>query len=274
MGAAIEARGESLESAVQAAAESLGMGIDDIEYEVVDEGSRGVLGLGARDVVVRARPRGEETPLRGAAEQAADGAPDAHTGRADASEGPAPGSHEGDQDPERGARRAKRQAEGSPEEALAEPVGDLDDLVDLALDATDEILDGFDADADAEGYADPEGNIVVEITGPDVGGIIGRRGQTLEAIQYLLGRVVSRTAGRRIRVLVDAEGYRARRREALEELAHRTARKVAQTRHATALRPMGPAERRVIHIALSEDPAVETRSEGEEPDRKVVIEPR
>lgn len=249
MGTAIEVEGDSVEAALEEAAERLGVGVGDLDHEVVDEGKRGVLGIGARDVVVRAWARaGAGSPT--------DGAP-----------GEAATEEEAAATPSAPARAAE-----APTPTLS--AKELDDLMDVALDATDEVLDGFDADADAEGYLDPEGNIVIEISGADVAGLIGRRGQTLEALQYLLSRIVSKAAGHRVRVLVDAEGYRARRREALEDLAQRTARKAAESRSAIALRPMSAAERRVIHLALAEDSAVATRSEGEDPDRKVIVEPR
>lgn len=160
------------------------------------------------------------------------------------------------------------------DEAAGAPPIDTEDLIDTVLDAMDELLDAFDLDADSEGYVDPEGSVVVEVAGPDLGCLIGRRGQTLEAIQYLLSRIASRHAGTRIRVLADAEGYRARRKEALTELALRTAHRVAQSRRSIALRPMTPAERRVVHMALAEEQSVETWSEGEEPSRKVIVGPR
>lgn len=228
----VGARGESLESALEAAAAELGVPVDELAYEVEDAGSKGLLGLGAREVSVRAWPKSDEP----------------------------------DSSPEHGSEK---------EEALA-PLSEADqlELVDAALDAVDEVLDGFDLDADAEGYTDPEGNVVVEVSGADLGCLIGRRGQTLEAVQYLVSRVVSKAAERRVRVVLDAENYRARRREALEELALRTASRVAGSRQSISLRPMTPSERRIVHMALAEEPSVDTHSEGEEPNRKVVVSPR
>lgn len=244
MNATVEAKGDTLEEALEAAAAELGVEPGGLAYEVVEEGKRGVLGLRSRAVVVRAwvQAREDKAPEGGVGDEAV----------------------------------AVPRAIGVSAEHMEkrEPCGAEEDLVDLALDAMDEILDGFDADADAEGYLDPEGNIVVEVTGPDVAGLIGRRGHTLEAIQYILGRVVSRAAGRRVRVIADAENYRARRRQALEDLAVRTARRATQSRRAMSLRPMSPAERRIIHLALAEDDRVSTHSEGEEPERHVVIEPK
>lgn len=228
----VEARGESLEAALEAAAAELGIPVDELSYEVQDEGSKGLLGLGAREVSVRAWPKGAER-------------------EAGAAEGPE----------DEGPPRALSEAEQL-------------ELVDAALDAVDEVLDGFDLDADAEGYMDPEGNVVVEVSGSDLGCLIGRRGQTLEALQYLVGRVVSKAAERRVRVVLDAEDYRARRREALEELALRTAGRVAGSRRPISLRPMTPSERRIVHMVLADEPGVETHSEGEEPNRKVVVSPR
>lgn len=237
----VEARGESLESALEAAAAELGVATDELAYEVEDAGSKGLLGLGAREVLVRAWLASEES---------------------------------GGESPEAGPVHEPSEA-GSAYEPPA-PLSEAQqlELVDTALDAVDEILDGFDLDADAEGYADPEGNLVVEITGSDLGCLIGRRGQTLEAMQYLVSRVVSKAAERRVRVTVDAENYRARRAEALEELALRTANRVAGSHQSISLRPMTPSERRIVHMALANEPGVETHSEGDEPNRKIVVSPR
>lgn len=227
----VEARGESLEAALDGAAAELGIPVEELSYEVEDEGSKGLLGLGAREVSVRAWPKGGER-------------------EAGAAEGP---------------------VDEGPPQALSE--AEQLELVDAALDAVDEVLDGFDLDADAEGYMDPDGNVVAEVSGSDLGCLIGRRGQTLEAVQYLVGRVVSRAVERRVRVVLDAENYRARRREALEELALRTAGRVAGSRRPISLRPMTPSERRIVHMVLADEPGVETHSDGEEPNRKVVVSP-
>lgn len=114
--------------------------------------------------------------------------------------------------------------------------------------------------------------IYINIKGKDSGTIIGKRGQTLDAIQYLTSLVVNKEDGKHTRVIVDAENYRAKREKTLEQLAERIANKVIRTKRSVKLEPMNPYERKVIHASLQGNPSVVTRSEGEEPYRRVIIE--
>ena len=116
-------------------------------------------------------------------------------------------------------------------------------------------------------------SIYVDIDGEDSGSIIGKRGSTLDAIQYLTSLVVNKDKNNYTRVVIDAEGYRQKREKTLEKLANRLADKVSRTGRSVRLEPMNPYERKVIHTALQVRKEVTTRSEGEEPYRKVVIEP-
>ena len=118
-----------------------------------------------------------------------------------------------------------------------------------------------------------EDSVYVDLEGKDTGTIIGKRGQTLDAVQYLSSLVVNKGEEEYIRVVVDAEGYRAKREAALEKLAYRLAEKVVKTGRSMRLEPMNPYERKVIHTTLQTVPAVVTKSEGAEPHRRVVIEP-
>ncbi|MBQ3123142.1 MAG: KH domain-containing protein, partial [Firmicutes bacterium] len=115
--------------------------------------------------------------------------------------------------------------------------------------------------------------IYIDIDGKDAGTIIGKRGQTLDAVQYLTSLVANKEEGKKYtRVVVDAENYRAKRERTLEQLAYRLADKVTRTRKSIKLEPMNPYERKVIHATLQSNPHVTTRSEGEEPYRRVIIE--
>jgi spoIIIJ-associated protein len=111
----------------------------------------------------------------------------------------------------------------------------------------------------------------VEVEGPDMGILIGRRGETLDAIQYLISLIVNKDKEQYIRVLLDTENYRAKREKTLQRLADRLAKKVVKTNKKVLLEPMNPYERRIIHSFLQNHPKVVTQSEGEEPYRKVVI---
>ena len=114
--------------------------------------------------------------------------------------------------------------------------------------------------------------VFLELEGEDTGTIIGKRGQTLDAIQYLTSLVVNKGKEEYVRVVIDAENYRAKREKTLQQLADRLADKVARSKRPMKLEPMNPYERKVIHSTLQNHPRVVTRSEGEEPYRRVIIE--
>lgn len=120
-------------------------------------------------------------------------------------------------------------------------------------------------------YKEAERELSIDLSGDDMGVLIGKRGQTLDSLQYLVSLVVNKDVDDYIRVKVDTENYRERRKETLENLAKNIAYKVKRTRRPVSLEPMNPYERRVIHSALQADRYVETHSEGEEPFRKVVV---
>ena len=133
-----------------------------------------------------------------------------------------------------------------------------------------EIAEALGLQVQIEGRADEE-SVVLNLRGPDLGVLIGRRGQTLDALQYLVNLAGSKNSVGRERIILDVEGYRQRRAETLERLAARLADRVRRTGESVALEPMSAHERRVIHLALQENPYVTTHSEGEEPFRKIVI---
>ena len=118
---------------------------------------------------------------------------------------------------------------------------------------------------------DEDGALSIDMSGDNMGILIGKRGQTLDSLQYLANRVANKHQTGYVRVKLDTENYRARREETLKHLAKNIAHKVKRTRRPVALEPMNPYERRIIHSALQSDPYVTTHSEGEEPYRKVVV---
>ena len=119
-----------------------------------------------------------------------------------------------------------------------------------------------------------EDYLVFDIQGEDLGILIGRRGDTLDALQFLLNLVINRRTNTKIKVLIDIENYRAKREETLVGLSHKLANKAKRTGQKVILEPMNPQERRIIHMTLQEDDGVNTYSEGEEPYRKVIIVPK
>ena len=118
---------------------------------------------------------------------------------------------------------------------------------------------------------DEEGALSINMEGDNMGILIGKRGQTLDSLQYLTNRVANKMQDGYVRVKLDTEDYRRRRKETLENLAKNIASKVKRTRRTVSLEPMNPYERRIIHSALQSDPSVSTHSEGEEPYRRVVV---
>lgn len=120
-------------------------------------------------------------------------------------------------------------------------------------------------------YDEAENNLDIDLTGEEMGVLIGKRGQTLDSLQYILSLVVNKETENYIRVKVDTENYRQRRRETLENLAKNIAYKVKKTKRPVSLEPMNPYERRIIHSALQGDKYISTHSEGDEPYRRVVV---
>ena len=149
------------------------------------------------------------------------------------------------------------------------------DAAEVEKKATDflkDVLSKMEIENDVKAKYDSEENCLnIEISGEDMGVLIGKRGQTLDSLQYLVSLVVNKGTKEYIRVKVDTENYRERRNKTLENLAKNMAFKVKRTRRSVTLEPMNPYERRVIHSALQNDSYVTTHSEGEEPYRKVVI---
>ncbi len=136
----------------------------------------------------------------------------------------------------------------------------------------EKLLDKMEINASVEGRSDEEA-VNLEITGEDLGILIGRRGQTLDAFQYLVGLAINREGGEWIRIIIDVEGYRQRREETLRALARRLASKAETTGRRVALDPMNALERRIIHQELQTYEGVDTHSEGREPYRRVIIVP-
>ena len=155
---------------------------------------------------------------------------------------------------------------------LQEKPEDLKEVVDHpALTFLKETIEAMGLDLQASGMANEE-YIFINLAGDDSGTIIGKRGQTLDALQYLTGLVINKNRESYTRVVIDSESYRAKREKTLQQLADRLGDKVVKNRRSVKLEPMNPYERKVIHSTLQNNPKVVTRSEGEEPYRRVVIE--
>lgn len=152
---------------------------------------------------------------------------------------------------------------------------ELDSIADAAISIVRAVLAHFDADdSPIDEYEGDEGELILDVTAPDLAVLIGRHGRTLEALQTMVSLLVSRKLGFRYPVVVDVEGYRSRRHEKVSSMAHSAASRAVQQGRSVNLPPMSASERRLVHIALRDDERVDTHSEGVDPERRVVITPR
>ena len=271
--------GDSIDSAVALALQDLKLTREQVTVTVLEEPSKGFFGIGSKLAKVRVeeiapeKPAVEEKPAKPEKKDKEERKAEApktqakeETREKRASEKPA---KKKDKKP-RGKREFK--IEGEAQSVSAKPA-DLVDMPEHPAKAflTDLIREmGLEASVKVAANAD---SVYADIEGADTGTIIGKRGQTLDSIQYLTSLVVNKGEDEYIRVVVDAEGYRAKREATLEKLAYKLAEKSVRTGRSVKLEPMNPYERKVIHTTLQTVPAVVTRSEGSEPHRRVVIEP-
>ncbi len=152
---------------------------------------------------------------------------------------------------------------------------ELDRVADTAIDALQGILKHFDVgEVTIDEYEGDEGELILDITGDNLAILIGRHGKTLDALQFIISAITTRTLGFRYPVVVDVEGYKNRQRQKLESIAESAARRAVSQDRNVKLRPMTPYERRIVHLALRDRDDVETASEGEGSARHVVVIPR
>jgi spoIIIJ-associated protein len=220
----IEVAGPTKEEAIEDGLAQLGLTINDVIIEILDEGSAGMLGFGSREALVRLVPLRPPRPQRAA-------------------------------------------------------VSESDDDVGVARDVLEELLNRMSINAtihahqaDAQDPDEPP-PWVLDIQGGDLGVLIGRRGETLNALQYITRLITSRETQQRSDVIVDVQGYKLRREDTLRKLAHRMADEARRRGRTMTLEPMSPYERRIIHISLRSDETVTTESVGEGNRRRVTIIP-
>lgn len=200
----IQVSAKTVDDALTEACVQLGTTSDKLEYEVIEKGSTGFLGIGSRNAVIKVRK--------------------------------------------------------------------VCSVEDIVKDFLDQVFKAMDMEVEILIKKDEENHFIdVELKGADMGILIGKRGQTLDSLQYLTNLAVNKHSDHYYKVKIDTEDYRNRRRETLENLAKNIAYKVKRTKRAVSLEPMNPFERRVIHSALQNDRYVTTHSEGEEPYRHVVV---
>lgn len=152
---------------------------------------------------------------------------------------------------------------------------DLDTIADVAISILRDILSHFDAqDSPIDEYEGDEGELILDVTAPDLAVLIGRHGRTLESLQTIFSLLVSRKLGFRYPVAVDVEGYKSRRHDKVVSMAHSAAARAVRQHGSVNLPPMSAYERRLVHIALRDNEKVDTHSEGVDPERRVVIDAR
>lgn len=241
--------GPTVEEAVDAALEQLGVQQDAVEYEVLEEPGRKVFGVGGtREAKVRVWIK--ESHLQGIQQ----------------------------------AKELAQEVLGVDEPVPAELLSDdrpalsdeeLDKVADTAVETLRTLLTKFGIeDPTIEEYEGDEGEIILDIMGGDLGLLIGRHGRTLDALQTAVGAITTHALGFRYPVVVDVEGYRHRRKQKIEDIARRAADRAVKYRQSVSLRPMTAYERRVVHVVLRNDTRVVTASEGSEPYRQVVVNPK
>lgn len=278
-GQSYDYRAKTVEEAVEEGLRHLGVSQDEIEVEVVDEGSRGILGIGASDAHVRLTRKVEDLPLESQSEdegEALEGA--AVVAEMVLNETADSGSY--------GAQSEVSElvtdvdSEGSPEAAPQKSDADEDEddaeLEDLAFDLLSQMLVhlGIEAEVEISWQENPEDSdraLCLNVVGEDLGVLIGRNGETLASMQYLIRLMVNQELHRWKNIVVDIDGYKQRRAEQLSQLAHRLAEQVVASGRPASLEPMPASERRLVHIALRNHDLVYTSSTGEDSRRKVQI---
>jgi len=266
-----EFQGKTVDDAVIEAAAKLGVPSTDLEIEVVSKGSAGFFGIGAKPAVIKVKVKegkslddflNDDSP-KAAAVQEKKEEPEKKeyvkfSGEVKAEKKEAPVKKS---EPVKKAEPAKPVTPIP--ESVAEETKTYVENIFQAMEMKDVTVD---VSIDQENHG-----INIDVEGPDMGFIIGKHGATLDALQYLISLYVNKKSESYIRVKLDTENYRERRRETLENLAKNIAFKVKKTRRPVTLEPMNPYERRIIHSTLQSDRYVTTRSEGEEPYRKVIV---
>ena len=302
----VESSAKTMEEAVTQGLEKLGVSFADVKIDILDEGSKGFLGiLGGKPVVVRLtvredaeggedvlssvgleeavkepeqKPARKRAPKAKAEKPAAEAKPEKPAAQAKAAQ---PDKAPKAEKPAKPAKSEKAPAERkqsapkaekpAPAPEAAQPPADAEAPEGRAFTFLTDVTRLMGVEVTINARRDEEGNVRVDMFGDTLGILIGRRGETLDALQYLTSLYVNKGSEDYIRVTLDTENYRAKREEALRRLANRMANRAVKTGRKVVMEPMNPYERRILHSALQQNDAVTTHSEGEEPNRHVVI---
>lgn len=282
MKGSIRVSAKTLDDAITEALIQLGVTSDRLEYNVIEKGSAGFLGIGMKQAVIEAWKKEEKTEepdisdFREAVKEEISSILDEPVKKEE------PKKEKKEPVKKAKDRPAKMPKEKKAEEKKEEPVKPaakeeqvLAEVEEQTIKAVEQFLKdtlkAMDMEVEITSSIDGDGALYVDMKGGYMGILIGKRGQTLDALQYLANRVANKHQAGYVRVKLDTENYRARREETLKHLAKNIAHKVKRNRRPVVLEPMNPYERRIIHSALQSDPYVTTHSEGEDPYRKVVV---
>ena len=277
MNGSIRVSAKTVEDAITEASIQLGITSDKLEYEVIEKGSAGFLGIGMKQAVIEARRKVDEKQETEIVEEVKKEIQQVAAEEVKAEEKiveEVKAEIEHDEKPKQTTEKVEKKEEiknDAPvkrEVELAEVTDETKEAVSTFLKDT---LKAMGMEVEIALDIDEDGSLSINMSGPNMGILIGKRGQTLASLQYLANRVANKHQSGYVRVKLDTENYRARREETLKHLAKNMAHKVKRNRRPVALEPMNPYERRIIHSALQNDPYVTTHSEGEEPYRKVVV---
>ena len=288
MKGSIRVSAKTLDDAITEALIQLGVTSDRLEYNVIEKGSAGFLGIGMKQAVIEAwkkEDKEEEEFLKAVEETIRENPVKEYFAKEDNVKEDDVKEHQAEEaakkeEAVREEKTEKEEASANAKEEKSEPVSVKEkELLAKVEDETIRYVERFvkdtlkamDMDVEITSSIDKDGALYVDMKGENMGILIGKRGQTLDSLQYLANRVANKHQSGYVRVKLDTENYRARREETLKHLAKNIAHKVKRNRRPVILEPMNPYERRIIHSTLQSDPYVTTHSEGEEPYRKVVV---
>lgn len=283
MKGSIRVSAKTLDDAITEALIQLGVTSDRLEYNVIEKGSAGFLGIGMKQAVIEAwkkEDKEEEEFLKAVEETIRENPVKEYFVKEDDVKEHQAEEAAKKEEAVREEKTEKEEASANAKEEKSEPVSvkekELlakveDETIRYVEQFVKETLKAMDMDVEITSSIDKDGALYVDMKGENMGILIGKRGQTLDSLQYLANRVANKHQSGYVRVKLDTENYRARREETLKHLAKNIAHKVKRNRRPVILEPMNPYERRIIHSTLQSDPYVTTHSEGEEPYRKVVV---
>lgn len=288
MKGSIRVSAKTLDDAITEALIQLGVTSDRLEYNVIEKGSAGFLGIGMKQAVIEAwkkEDKEEEEFLKAVEETIRENPVKEYFAKEDNVKEDDVKEHQAEEaakkeEAVREEKTEKEEASANAKEEKSEPVSvkekELlakveDETIRYVEQFVKDTLKAMDMDVEITSSIDKDGVLYVDMKGENMGILIGKRGQTLDSLQYLANRVANKHQSGYVRVKLDTENYRARREETLKHLAKNIAHKVKRNRRPVILEPMNPYERRIIHSTLQSDPYVTTHSEGEEPYRKVVV---